>query len=142
MRKKVLVVDDDAELVELVCFNLKQAGYATGTAFSGGEALRKACSILPDLIVLDLMLPEMDGFAVCEVLRRDATTAEIPIIMLTALSSELGRLAGLDCGADEYITKPFSPKNLISQVESLLRRGPVRHRTWPDRQARIPAPES
>lgn len=122
MRKKILVVDDDADIVELLSFNLKQAGFAIGTAFNGIEALRKARSIAPDLILLDLMLPELDGMAVCEILRRNVTTASIPIIMLTALTGELGRLSGLDCGADDYVTKPFSPRQLVSKVESLLRK--------------------
>ena len=120
MRKKILVVDDDADVVELLCFNLKKAGYAIGTAFNGVEALKKARSILPDLILLDLMLPELDGFAVCEILRRDAATASIPVIMLTALSSELGRMAGLESGANEYVPKPFSPKALVARIDQML----------------------
>src|SRR5882724_9014925 len=104
MRKKILVVDDDADIVELLSFNLKQAGFAIGTAANGIEALKKVRSMLPDLVLLDLMLPEMDGFAVCEILRRDANTAAIPVIMITALSGELARLSGLDCGASDYVT--------------------------------------
>lgn len=122
MRKKILVVDDDAELVELVSFNLEQAGYAIGTASNGVEALKKARSLEPDLIVLDVMMPELDGFAVCEILRRDAATASIPIMMLTALSSELGRMAGLGSGASDFLTKPFSPRLLIARIEDLLRK--------------------
>ena len=121
MRKKILVVDDDAEFVELVRFNLKRAGYAVGTALDGIEALKKARSLGPDLILLDLMLPELNGFAVCEILRRDAATSSTPIIILTALSGELGRLAGLDCGANDYVSKPFNPRQLVSKVEDLLR---------------------
>ena len=120
MRKKILVVDDDAEVVELLAFNLKKAGYAIGTAFNGVDALKKARTILPDLILLDLMLPELDGFAVCEILRRDAATASIPIIMLTALTTELGRLAGLDSGANDYVSKPFSPRLLLARIEKAL----------------------
>ena len=119
-RRKILVVDDDADLIELLSFNLKKAGFSIGTALDGVDALKKARSILPDLILLDLMLPGLDGFAVCETLRRDAATASIPIIMLTAFSSELGRLAGLDCGANDYVTKPFSPKMLVSRVQRLV----------------------
>jgi DNA-binding response OmpR family regulator len=122
MRKKILVVDDDAELVELVSFNLKQAGYAIGTASNGVEAIKKARSLEPDLIVLDVMMPELDGFAVCEILRRDSTTASIPIMMLTALSSELGRMAGLGSGASDFLTKPFSPRLLIARIEELLKK--------------------
>src|ERR1700722_7548612 len=107
MRKKILVVDDDAELVELVSFNLEQAGYTIGTAANGVEAIKKARSLEPDLIVLDGMMPELDGFAVCEILRRDPATASIPIMMLTALSSELGRMAGLGSGANDFLSKPF-----------------------------------
>lgn len=120
MRKKILVVDDDAELVELVSFNLKHAGYSIGTASNGVDAIKKARTLAPDLIVLDVMMPELDGFAVCEILRRDSTTASIPIMMLTALSSELGRIAGLGSGASDFVTKPFSPRLLLARIEELL----------------------
>ena len=120
MRRKILVVDDDADIVELLRFNLKQAGFAIGTASNGIEALKKVRSMKFDLILLDLMLPEMDGFAVCETLRRDGDTKNIPVIMLTALSGELGRISGLASGATAYITKPFSPKAVVSKVEGLL----------------------
>jgi two-component system, OmpR family, alkaline phosphatase synthesis response regulator PhoP len=123
MQKKILVVDDDSELVELLRFNLKKAGFSIGTALNGVEALKKARSILPDLIVLDLMMPELDGLAVCEILRRDDATRSIPIIMLTALSSEMGRLAGLESGANEYLVKPFSPKAVVERVQNLLNGG-------------------
>jgi DNA-binding response OmpR family regulator len=122
MRKKILVVDDDAELVELISFNLKQAGFSIGTACDGVDALKKAHSLEPDLIVLDVMMPELDGFAVCEILRRDAATARLPILMLTALSSELGRLAGLGSGASDFVTKPFSPRVLVQRIEELLQK--------------------
>ena len=122
MRKKILVVDDDTELVELISFNLKQAGHSVGTASNGVDALKKARSLEPDLIVLDVMMPELDGFAVCEILRRDPTTATVPILMLTALSSELGRLAGLGSGASEFATKPFSPRVLVQRIEDLLQK--------------------
>lgn len=114
------MVEDDAELVELLRFNLKKAGFAVGTASDGIEAIKKARSLLPDLVLLDLMLPELDGFAVCEVLRRDPNLAHTPVIMLTALSSQLARLAGMEAGANEYMVKPFSPKQLISKIEALL----------------------
>ena len=122
MRRKILVVDDDPEVVELLRFNLREAGFAVGTAANGVLALKKACSVAPDLIVLDLMMPELDGFAVCDILRRDPATASIPIILLTAVSSQFGRLAGFDSGADDYVTKPFSPKELVSRVKALLAR--------------------
>ena len=120
MRKKILVVEDDVELVELLSYQLKKAGFAIGTAMDGIEALKKARSVTPDLILLDLMLPELDGFAVCEILRRDAATASIPIIMVTALSTHLARLAGLEAGANAYVTKPFEFKGLLNQIKALL----------------------
>lgn len=122
MRKKILVVDDDAELIELISFNLKQAGYSIGTAANGVEAIKKARSLGPDLIVLDVMMPELDGFAVCEILRRDTATATIPIMMLTAISSELGRMAAMGSGATDFLTKPFSPRLLVSRIEDLLKK--------------------
>src|SRR6516225_1851159 len=120
MRKKLLVVEDDAELVELLSYQLKRAGFAVGTAMDGIEALKKARTVAPDLILLDLMLPELDGFAVCEILRRDAVTASIPIVMVTALSTQLARLAGLEAGANAYVTKPFEFKGLLNQIRTLL----------------------
>jgi len=120
MRNRVLVVEDDQDLVELLDFNLRSAGFSTSTASNGVEALQMARSVLPDLILLDLMLPELDGFAVCEILRREPATASVPIIILTAMSSELARFTGLECGANDYITKPFSPKQLVSRVGQML----------------------
>ena len=125
MPKKILVVDDDAELVELVSFNLKQAGYYVSTASNGVEAIKKARALSPDLIVLDVMMPELDGFGVCEILRRDRATASIPIILLTALSSELGRMAGFDSGATDFLTKPFSPRQLLARIAELLNNVPT-----------------
>jgi DNA-binding response OmpR family regulator len=125
VRKKILVVEDDLDLVELLRFNLANAGFSVVVAVDGAEALRKARSLLPDLILLDLMLPELDGFAVCEILRRDNATTGIPIIMLTAMSSQLARVAGIAAGANDYITKPFSPKNLLGRIETLLSHLPV-----------------
>jgi DNA-binding response OmpR family regulator len=120
VRKKILVVEDDPDLVELLSFNLRGYGFTVSTANDGLDALKKARTILPDLILLDLMLPELDGFGVCEILRREPATAGIPIIMVTAMSSQFARLAGLEAGANDYITKPFSPKQLIARVQALL----------------------
>jgi DNA-binding response OmpR family regulator len=125
VRKKILVVDDDPELVELLSFNLQMAGYAIARAANGAEALKKVKTSVPDLIVLDLMMPEMDGLEVCEILRRNPATHATPIIMLTAVSSELTRFAGLGSGANDYITKPFSIKQLISRIEELLHVAPT-----------------
>lgn len=118
--RRILVVEDDLELVELLRFNLTNVGFSVMSANDGAEAIEKACSLLPDLIVLDVMLPVLDGFAVCEILRREASTAAIPIIMLTAMSTRRARLAGLESGANDYITKPFSPKNLLGRIETVL----------------------
>ena len=120
MSKNVLVVEDDPEMVELLSFNLKRAGFAVGSAVDGVEALKKARSISPDLILLDVMLPELDGFAVCEILRRDPAAGGVPILMLTALSSQFARFTGLACGANDYVTKPFSPNHLLSRIRGLL----------------------
>jgi len=118
---KILVVDDEPDIVELIGFNLRAEGYEVITAANGREALNQARANLPDLIVLDLMLPEMDGLTVCELLHHLPSTARIPIIMLTAWKSELTRLIGLDTGAKEYITKPFSPRELVSRINTTLR---------------------
>src|SRR5437667_9880661 len=119
---KILVVDDEPDAVELVEFNLKSAGYEVITAADGSEALKKARSHSPDLIVLDLMLPEVDGLEVCKILRRDPATAGIPILMLTAKAAEIDRVLGLELGADDYVTKPFSPRELVLRIKGLLRR--------------------
>jgi two-component system phosphate regulon response regulator PhoB len=123
VKQKILVVDDEPEAVELVEFNLKQAGYDVATAADGAEALKKTRGLLPSLIVLDLMLPEVDGLEVCKMLRRDPATAAIPIVMLTAKAAEIDRVLGLELGADDYLTKPFSPRELVLRVKKLLARG-------------------
>ena len=125
VRTKILVVDDEPEAVELVEFNLKQAGYDVFTAFDGAAALTKARAKNPSLIVLDLMLPEMSGLEVCQALRREPATARIPIIMLTARAAEIDRVLGLELGADDYLTKPFSPRELVLRVKKILQRGPA-----------------
>jgi two-component system phosphate regulon response regulator PhoB len=121
MKPKILVVDDEPDAVELVAFNLKAAGYDVVTAADGDAALKKAQTALPALIVLDVMLPEVDGLEVCKILRRDPKTAGIPIIMLTAKAAEIDRVLGLELGADDYVTKPFSPRELVLRVKRLLR---------------------
>jgi two-component system phosphate regulon response regulator PhoB len=123
LKPKILVVDDEPEAVELVEFNLKQAGYEVATASDGVEALKKTRALLPSLVVLDLMLPEMDGLEVCKMLRRDPATADVPIIMLTAKAAEIDRVLGLELGADDYLTKPFSPRELVLRVKKMLARG-------------------
>jgi len=125
VKPKILVVDDEPEAVELVEFNLKQAGYAVTTADDGAEALKKARAQLPDLIVLDVMLPEMDGFEICKALRLDPATARVPILMLTAKAAEIDRVLGLELGADDYLTKPFSPRELLLRIKKIIARGQV-----------------
>ena len=120
---KILVVDDEPDAVDLIKFNLKGAGYDVLTAADGDEALKKARSLLPDLIVLDLMLPEVDGLEVCKILKRDQRVAMTPILMLTAKAAEIDRVLGLELGADDYVTKPFSPRELVLRVKKLLKNG-------------------
>ena len=121
MKHKVLIVDDEPDALELIAFNLKGAGLDVITAADGNEALKKASQHAPDLIVLDVMLPEVDGLEVCKVLRRDRKTTGIPILMLTAKAAEIDRVLGLELGADDYVTKPFSPRELVLRVKRLLR---------------------
>ena len=122
-KPKILVIDDEPDAVELVEFNLKQAGFEVITATDGAEALRQGRSHLPDLVVLDLMLPEIDGLEVCKLLRHDPTTAAIPIVMVTAKAAEVDRILGLELGADDYVTKPFSPRELVLRIKKILERG-------------------
>lgn len=119
--KKVLVVDDDTKTVELVKLYLNRDGYRVITAGDGNDALRLARENHPDLIVLDLMLPGMNGLEVCRILREES---DVPIIMLTALTTDEDRLRGLELGADDYVTKPFSPRELAARVRAVLRRLP------------------
>lgn len=119
--KRVLVVDDDAKTVELVKLYLNRDGYKVLTAYDGVEALRLAREGHPDLIVLDIMLPGIDGFEVCRTLRSES---DVPIIMLTARTAEQERLTGLGLGADDYVTKPFSPREVAARVRAILRRLP------------------
>ena len=122
MTRKILVVDDEAVLVETIAYNLEQAGYQVITAADGGSALEAARRETPDLVILDLMLPEMDGLEVCRQLRREHTTATIPIMMLTAKGDEIDKVVGLEVGADDYVTKPFGRRELLARVRALLRR--------------------
>lgn len=122
MARKILVVDDEEVLVETLAYNLEQAGYIVTTAADGVSALEAARREKPDLIVLDLMLPEIDGLEVCRQLRRESSTATIPILILTAKSDEIDKVVGLEVGADDYVTKPFGRRELLARVRALLRR--------------------
>src|SRR5258708_27613446 len=123
MKAKILIVDDEPDVVQLVDYNLRAADYEVVAAADGVDALKKARSLTPNLIILDLMLPGLDGLEVCKLLRRDQSTASIPIIMLTAKAAEMDRVLGLELGADDYVTKPFSPRELVLRVKRLLRTG-------------------
>jgi DNA-binding response OmpR family regulator len=119
---RILVVEDDPDIAELVARYLDKAGFTAERAASGRDALATIAAKPPDLVVLDLMLPQVDGLEVCRVVRSDPKTASIPIIMLTARAEESERIVGLELGADDYLTKPFSPNELVARVRALLRR--------------------
>jgi len=119
---KILVADDELDVLNLVSLNLKNAGFTIIKAQDGASALSKARSNMPLLVVLDLMLPGMSGIEVCKTLKGDPATSQIPIIMLTAKAEEVDRIVGLELGADDYITKPFSPRELVLRVKSVVRR--------------------
>jgi len=120
---KILIIDDEQDVIDLLSLHLRKAGYALSTATDGAAGLRKAREELPALIILDLMLPKMPGLEICQVLKMDSATRRIPIIMLTAKAEEIDRIVGLEFGADDYVTKPFSPRELILRVNAILRRG-------------------
>ena len=122
MKEKILVVYDEKDILNLVEYNLKKEGYQVTCVETGEEALQSATSSLPDLILLDLMLPGVDGIDVCKILKQDTNTAQIPIIMLTAKGEESDIVTGLEMGADDYITKPFSPRVLMARIKTRLRR--------------------
>lgn len=122
MKPKILVVDDEPDALELISYNLKAAGFEVVTASDGEEALKKARNSQPSLVILDVMLPEVDGLEVCKTLRREPATAAVPILMLTAKAAEIDRVLGLELGADDYVTKPFSPRELVLRVKAMLRR--------------------
>ena len=122
MGRKILVVDDEQILVDTIAYNLQQAGYQVTTAADGASALEAARRETPDLVILDIMLPEMDGLEVCRLLRRENNTATTPIMMLTAKGDEIDKVVGLEVGADDYVTKPFGRRELLARVRALLRR--------------------
>jgi two-component system phosphate regulon response regulator PhoB len=120
---RILIVDDEPDLVRLLDYNLRQAGYETATASTGESALAAARARRPDLVVLDLMLPDLSGTEVCRQLKREPGLKDVPILMLTAKSEEVDRVVGFELGADDYVTKPFSVRELILRVKAILRRG-------------------
>jgi len=122
MNPKILIADDEPDVVDLVAANLRTAGYDVSKAHDGPSALTAVRGEMPNLLVLDLMLPGMSGLEVCRALKADPATSAIPIVMLTAKAEEVDRIVGLELGADDYITKPFSPRELVLRVKSVLRR--------------------
>ncbi len=122
MATRVLIVEDDRDIADLVAHYLGKAGFTTQVLSSGREALAAIAAVPPDLIVLDLMLPQVDGLEICRAVRSHAKTAALPIIMLTARGEESDRIVGLELGADDYIAKPFSPNELVARTRALLRR--------------------
>jgi two-component system phosphate regulon response regulator PhoB len=122
LKQRILVVEDEPDAFELVEFNLKQAGFEVMEARNGPTAIKKARELLPDLVVLDLMLPELDGWEVCKILRQNVETAGIPIVIVTAKAGEIDRVLGLELGADDYLTKPFHPRELVLRVKRALER--------------------
>jgi two-component system, OmpR family, alkaline phosphatase synthesis response regulator PhoP len=125
MDKKVLVVDDEPSISTLLQYNLNQAGFEVITAMDGEEGLQKAIAERPDILVLDLMLPKMDGIEVCKQLRQQKVMT--PILMLTAKDDEFDKIIGLELGADDYMTKPFSPREVVARVKAILRRTNIQH---------------
>ncbi len=122
-KKTILIVEDDKDIVEMIGYNLEKEGYVTVAVACGEDAFSAAKKRAPDLILLDLMLPGMDGFETCRELKGNELTAKIPIIMLTAKSREADKVAGLELGADDYMTKPFSPRELMARIKAVMRRG-------------------
>lgn len=122
MKPKILVVDDEPDALEVLGFKLREAGFVPVFATDGAKAIAAVRAEPPDLVVLDLMLPEVDGLEVCRILRRDPATAAIPILMLTARAAEMDRVIGLELGADDYVTKPYSPRELVLRIRKLLQR--------------------
>ena len=131
--KKILIVEDERDILQLVTLYLGKEGYRTISAATGKDGLARALSDHPDLVILDLMLPEMDGLEVCKRLRTDPKTAALPILMLTAKAEESDTVIGLELGADDYVTKPFSPKTLVARVKALFRRTDRAHEEAPAR---------
>lgn len=126
MTPRILMVDDEKDIVDLVAYNLEKEGYETLKALDGEKALQLVRTKPPDLVVLDLMLPGIQGLEVCKRIRKDPETASIPIIMLTAKGAEIDKIVGLEVGADDYITKPFSVKELLARIKAVLRRSEAR----------------
>jgi len=121
--RKILIIEDESDVADLLTLNLRKAGFRTSTAADGASGLQKARDDRPDFIILDLMLPKMSGFEVCKILKSDTATSQLPILMLTAKAEEIDRIVGLEFGADDYVTKPFSPREVVLRIRAIFRRG-------------------
>src|SRR4029078_3689884 len=119
----VLIIEDERDVVDLLALNLRKAGFTTSTACDGAAGLEKARREKPALIILDLMLPKMPGLEVCKILKSDPGTPQVPVMMLTAKAEEIDRIVGLEFGADDYVTKPFSPREIVLRIKAIMRRG-------------------
>jgi two-component system phosphate regulon response regulator PhoB len=122
VKQKILIIEDDKNISKLLKYNLEKSGFETNIAYSGETALEILSRQQPNLIILDIMLPQMDGLEVCRILRQDSKLKHIPIVMLTAKGEEVDRIVGLELGADDYIVKPFSPREIILRIKAILRR--------------------
>src|SRR5246500_5624342 len=120
--KKILIIEDESDVADLLTLNLRKAGFRTSTTADGANGLQKARDDRPDFIILDLMLPKMSGLEVCKILKSDTATSQTPILMLTAKAEEIDRIVGLEFGADDYVTKPFSPREVTLRIRAILRR--------------------
>ena len=121
--RKILIIEDESDVADMLTLNLRKAGYRVSMAADGASGLQKARDDKPDFIILDLMLPKMSGLEVCRILKSDTATSQIPILMLTAKAEEVDRIVGLEFGADDYVTKPFSPREIVLRIRAILRRG-------------------
>src|SRR5215470_9924892 len=120
--RKILIIEDETDVADLLTLNLRKAGYKVSEAADGPSGLQKAREERPAFIILDLMLPKLSGLEVCRILKSDTATAQIPILMLTAKAEEVDRIVGLEFGADDYVTKPFSPREIVLRIRAILRR--------------------
>src|SRR5262252_771718 len=121
--RKILIIEDESDVADLLEMGLRKAGFKTTTVADGASGLQKVRDARPDFIILDLMLPKMSGLEVCKILKSDTATSHTPILMLTAKAEEIDRIVGLEFGADDYVTKPFSPREVVLRIRAILRRG-------------------
>ena len=121
--RNILIIEDESDVADLLTLNLRKAGFRISTAADGASGLQKARDDRPDFIILDLMLPKMSGLEICKILKSDNATSHTPILMLTARAEEIDRIVGLEFGADDYVTKPFSPREVVLRIRAIFRRG-------------------